>query len=92
MATEATERQLDILDAIRKLTEERGFPPTLPELSARLGMRAAGGAASGVTALVAKGLLDTQERTARCMRVSPAGLEALANRERARLHANQGAA
>lgn len=84
MVPPATDRQLDILEAVRQLGIERGFPPTLSELSARLAMKAPGGAASGVKALVAKGLLSVLPRTARSMMVTPAGAEALANRENER--------
>ncbi len=77
MANPATERQLDLLEAIRALTAERGFPPTLAELSARMGMQAPGGAASGVLALVAKELLQVEPRTARSMKLTELGMAAL---------------
>ena len=81
-----TDRQVVILRVIRDLSAERGFPPTLQELSARLNLSAKGGAASQVKALSAKGLLTVFPRTSRSMLVTEEGLkwiEALAEQERA---------
>ncbi len=72
-ATQVTSRQREMLRAIRDLTAARGFPPTLHELSARLGMKAPGGAASGLQALIAKGCLTMEPRTARSMMMTPRG-------------------
>lgn len=74
MATSATTRQEEILKAILTLSKEKGFPPTLQELSASVGATSKGGAASGVQALVKKGLLTITPRIARSMVLTPAGL------------------
>lgn len=74
---DATARQLEILRAIASLTEVRGYPPTLHELSWSLGMKAKGGAASGLKALVAKGLLHVEPRCARSMVITDGGRDAL---------------
>ena len=79
MAAPATDRQRELLRAIQGLTDARGFPPTLAELSSRLGMLAPGGAASGVKACVSKGYLTVIPRTSRSMQLTPEGL-AEANR------------
>lgn len=73
---EPTDRQREILRLIRALTASRGFPPTLHEVSAGLGMKAKGGAASGIRALVTKGLLTVLPRVARSMTLTQAGQRA----------------
>lgn len=81
MASEATSRQLEVLRAIRELSQALGFPPTLHELSARMGMAAAGGAKSSVTALSKKGLLHVHPGKARGMTITDDGMAALAQSE-----------
>lgn len=68
-----TKRQGVILKTIQDLTAELGYPPTLLELSARLGLAAKSGCASQVKALATKGLLTVRPRTARSMLLTAEG-------------------
>ena len=66
---QATPRQQQVLDAIRDLTAEAGYPPTLRELGERLGIRSMNGVADHLKALKAKGHVSWQPASARTLQV-----------------------
>lgn len=64
-----TERQRAVLDVIRGTVAERGFPPTLREIGARLGIRSTNGIADHLKALERKGLIVRDPMVSRGLRV-----------------------
>jgi SOS-response transcriptional repressor LexA len=58
----ATARQLEVLNAIRVLTDENGRPPCLVELGAKLGMRSTLSVRRHLSILERKGLLKRRRR------------------------------
>lgn len=59
-----------MLAAIRKLTAKHGYPPTIRELAADLGMSATNGVAQTLHALRRKGWVNWQERHSRTLVVN----------------------
>lgn len=69
MARGLTDRQREVLAHIRAALERTGRPPTLRELGARLGIRSTNGVRDHLEALVAKGYLARDPRSARGLRL-----------------------
>lgn len=69
MARRLTNRQREVLTHIRAVLERTGRPPTLRELGARLGIRSTNGVRDHLEALVAKGYLARDARSARGLRL-----------------------
>ncbi len=59
-----TDRQLEVLQAIRRLSR-RGYPPTLRELASELGIRSTNGINDHLKALANKGAITRVEKQAR---------------------------
>ena len=77
MSREPTARQREVLLLVRDLTDWRGYPPSLADLRDALRVSAINTARCHVQALVAKGLLESTPRVARCLRVTAAGRRVL---------------
>jgi len=65
-----TERQSEILQLIRELTEVSGFPPTRAEIAARMGFRSVNAAEQHLRALEKKGAIDILSGASRGIRVN----------------------
>ena len=68
-----TDRQLDVLRAIARASAQ-GFPPTIRELCAALGINSTNGVNDHLRLLERKGLILREEQRGRTLRLSPAGL------------------
>ncbi len=62
-----TRCQARLLDAVVRLTREKGFPPSQRELCAALGMASLNGPAYHIKQLLAKGLLERDYKLARTL-------------------------
>src|SRR5665213_1004631 len=67
-----TERQQMVLDYIRSSIVDRGYPPTLREIGARMGIRSTNGVNDHLRALERKGYLTREDMKSRALR--PTGL------------------
>ncbi len=65
-----TERQSEILQLIRELTEVSGFPPTRAEIAERMGFRSVNAAEQHLRALEKKGAIDILSGASRGIRVN----------------------
>lgn len=65
-----TDRQSEILQLIRELTEVSGFPPTRAEIAARMGFRSVNAAEQHLRALEKKGAIDILSGASRGIRVN----------------------
>lgn len=61
---ELTDKQAEALEVVRKMTRRRGFPPTLVEIGAEMGL-SVNAVVSRIAALVRKGRLNKAPMTAR---------------------------
>jgi repressor LexA len=77
MRSEPTDRQLEVLLLVRDLTDWRGYPPSYRDLADALRVSSVNTPREHVRALVAKGLLESTPRVARCLRVTAAGRRVL---------------
>jgi repressor LexA len=68
-----TERQQMVLDYIRESISARGYPPTLREIGARMGIRSTNGVNDHLRALERKGYLTREDMKSRALR--PTGLQ-----------------
>ena len=71
-----TERQQMVLDYIRQSITDRGYPPTLREIGARMGIRSTNGVNDHLRALERKGYLTREDMKSRALR--PVTLAAVA--------------
>src|SRR5262252_4188271 len=71
-----TQRQQMVLDFIRQSIADRGYPPTLREIGARMGIRSTNGVNDHLRALERKGYLTREDMKSRALR--PTGLAAAA--------------
>lgn len=71
--TRLTQRQTDVLDAIRESIAARGFPPTLRELMRRFGIRSTNGVNDHLRALERKGFIVRVGSISRGIRISDPG-------------------
>lgn len=63
-----TERQQMVLDYIRQSIADRGYPPTLREIGARMGIRSTNGVNDHLRALERKGYLTREDMKSRALR------------------------
>jgi repressor LexA len=69
-----TQRQQMVLDFIRQSIVDRGYPPTLREIGARMGIRSTNGVNDHLRALERKGYLTREDMKSRALRpVTPGG-------------------
>ena len=68
-----TERQQMVLDFIRASIVERGYPPTLREIGARMGIRSTNGVNDHLRALERKGYLTREDMKSRALRPTNLG-------------------
>lgn len=64
-----TARQQSILDAIRQYTADHGHPPTIPELTAQVGLTSIGGVHRHLQRLRAHGWVTWTPSQARTLKV-----------------------
>jgi repressor LexA len=70
-----TERQQMVLDYIRSSITDRGYPPTLREIGARMGIRSTNGVNDHLRALERKGYLTREDMKSRALR--PTGMQSI---------------
>src|SRR6202142_1595213 len=63
-----TQRQQMVLDFIRQSIQDRGYPPTLREIGARMGIRSTNGVNDHLRALERKGYLTRKDMKSRALR------------------------
>src|SRR5882672_1319415 len=63
-----TSRQQMVLDFIRESISERGYPPTLREIGAKMGIRSTNGVNDHLRALERKGYLTREDMKSRALR------------------------
>ena len=63
-----TQRQQMVLDFIRQSIHDRGYPPTLREIGARMGIRSTNGVNDHLRALERKGYLTREDMKSRALR------------------------
>src|ERR1700761_581788 len=63
-----TERQQMVLDYIRQSIVDRGYPPTLREIGAKMGIRSTNGVNDHLRALERKGYLTREDMKSRALR------------------------
>src|SRR5277367_6692452 len=69
-----TQRQQMVLDYIRQSIVDRGYPPTLREIGARMGIRSTNGVNDHLRALERKGYLTREDMKSRALRpIQPPG-------------------
>jgi repressor LexA len=66
-----TQRQQMVLDYIRQSITDRGYPPTLREIGARMGIRSTNGVNDHLRALERKGYLTREDMKSRAHRPAP---------------------
>ena len=77
MATELTERQLEVLRFIARQVEERDYPPTIREIGEALGIASTNGVNDHLKALEKKGYLQRDAAKSRALIATPLAREAL---------------
>ena len=73
-----TQRQQMVLDFIRQSITDRGYPPTLREIGARMGIRSTNGVNDHLRALERKGYLTREDMKSRALRPSTQRIAAAA--------------
>jgi repressor LexA len=76
-----TQRQQMVLDFIRQSIADRGYPPTLREIGARMGIRSTNGVNDHLRALERKGYLTREDMKSRALRPTGLAIQALSNGE-----------
>src|SRR5882672_668448 len=64
-----TSRQQMVLDFIRESISERGYPPTLREIGAKMGIRSTNGVNDHLRALERKGYLTREDMKSRALKL-----------------------
>ncbi len=72
-----TQRQQMVLDFIRQSITDRGYPPTLREIGARMGIRSTNGVNDHLRALERKGYLTREDMKSRALRPTNLGTQML---------------
>src|SRR5260370_42059366 len=72
-----TQRQQMVLDFIRQSIHDRGYPPTLREIGARMGIRSTNGVNDHLRALEQKGYLTREDMKSRALRPTNLDTQAL---------------
>src|ERR1700761_1172666 len=85
-----TERQQMVLDYIRQSIVDRGYPPTLREIGARMGIRSTNGVNDHLRALERKGYLTREDMKSRALRPVQLPLGAGANGSANGAHIGEG--
>jgi repressor LexA len=67
-----TKRQQMVLEYIKRSIEQRGYPPTLREIGAYMGIRSTNGVNDHLRALERKGYLTREDMKSRALRPTPA--------------------
>src|SRR5665213_362272 len=75
-----TQRQQMVLDFIQQSIHDRGYPPTLREIGARMGIRSTNGVNDHLRALERKGYLTREDMKSRALRPIGIGATAFAPR------------
>lgn len=65
-----TERQREVLELIASEIERNGYPPTIRELGARLGIRSTNGVTDHIKALEKKGFISREDKKSRSLRLN----------------------
>lgn len=78
-----TQRQQMVLDFIRQSIADRGYPPTLREIGARMGIRSTNGVNDHLRALERKGYLKREDMKSRALRPTTLGTPPLPGLESA---------
>src|ERR1700689_5561922 len=73
-----TQRQQMVLDYTRQSISDRGYPPTLREIGARMGIRSTNGGNDHLRALERKGYLTREDMKSRALRPTNLGTQMLA--------------
>lgn len=73
-----TARQLDVLRTIERLHREEGFPPSVRQLGAELGIKSPNGVADHLRSLARKGLVVRRVAVARGLFITDEGQHVLA--------------
>ena len=90
-----TQRQQMVLDYIKQSIVDRGYPPTLREIGARMGIRSTNGVNDHLRALERKGYLTREDMKSRALRPTgpsnppppgPTGLASEPSNDEARAH------
>src|ERR1700690_2335375 len=68
-----TQRQQMVLDFIQQSIHDRGYPPTLREIGARMGIRSTNGVNDHLRALERKGYLTREDMKSRALRPTNLG-------------------
>src|SRR5271169_6214504 len=71
-----TARQQMVLDFIQQSIADRGYPPTLREIGARMGIRSTNGVNDHLRALERKGYLTREDMKSRALRPTNIGTQA----------------
>jgi repressor LexA len=74
-----TQRQQMVLDFIRESIHDRGYPPTLREIGARMGIRSTNGVNDHLRALERKGYLTREDMKSRALRPTDLSPQPLGN-------------
>jgi repressor LexA len=85
-----TQRQQMVLDFIRQSIADRGYPPTLREIGARMGIRSTNGVNDHLRALERKGYLTREDMKSRALRPTTQHANSNADVEPASRSANGG--
>ena len=64
---EISDRQLDILKYIQRALEDHGYPPTIREIGAEVGLRSTNGVAEHLRSLIRKGYLEKEDMKSRAL-------------------------
>jgi repressor LexA len=72
-----TQRQQMVLDFIRQSIQDRGYPPTLREIGARMGIRSTNGVNDHLRALERKGYLTREDMKSRALRPTSLAVQTL---------------
>ena len=76
-----TDRQHQVLNYIRESIQERGYPPTLREIGAHMGIRSTNGVNDHLRALERKGYLTREDMKSRALRPRDLHLDPATGRE-----------
>ncbi|KRL26980.1 LexA repressor [Limosilactobacillus frumenti DSM 13145] len=73
----ASQKQLAVLNYIYKHVEEHGYPPTVREICAAIGLSSTSTVHSHLTNLMKKGFLEKDPSKPRALEITPKGLDVL---------------
>ena len=76
-----TRRQNDVLNIIEEMTGEKGYPPSMREITARMNLASAAGIHKHIKALVRKGFLSKEDFLSRSLKIVHPAAEKTADPE-----------